>query len=169
MSSDWSYCPSCPLIGHHVHHVTKQCYKQIFHHSQEGVTDRHGQSYLQNAISDLKIFCMLQVFSSLVVNTLLLVTRLSCIFHHQGRHALCPHYLTTERVTLFPMAASSVADMTLTPGTAAYSGHQTRAPGRRLSPWMSADGTTSPGLQAAATTGHTSWEVATATARRQLH
>ena len=116
------------------------------------------------SLSHLKIFCILQVFSSLVV-TLLLIIRLSCIYHRQGCHALCPHYLTTEFITLIPRLASCVADLTLR--TAVSCGHQTRAPGRRLSPWMSRDLTMSPGLQAAATSAHTSWE--DTTARGQLH
>ena len=116
-----------------------------------------------NMLSHLKIFCILQVFSSLVVTLLLLITRLSCIYPHQGRHALCLHYLKTELFTLLPGAASSVADGTLR--TAASCGHQTRAPGRRLSHWMLGERNMSPGLQPAAS-AHTSWEVSTA--RTQL-
>ena len=111
--------------------------------------------------SPVSVAWQLQVFSSLVVTLLLLVIRLSCMFPHQERYALCPHYLTTERVTLGPRAASSVAD--ITPGTVASCGHMTWAPGRRLSPWMSTDRNISPGLQAAATPAHTSGEVTTAT------
>ena len=115
--------------------------------------------------SPVSVAWQLQVLSSLVVTLLLLVTRLSCMFPHQGRHSLCPHYLTTERVTLFPRAASSVED--ITSRTAASCGHKTRAPGRRFSHWMSTDRNMSPGLQAAATLAHTSWEETTA--RRLLH
>ena len=110
----------------------------------------------------LKIFCIiLQVFSSLVVMLfLLLLSRLSCMFHQQGRHALCLHYLMTDTITLFltlfPRAAFSVADITLR--KAAYSGHQARAPGRRLLHWMSSDGAMSPGHHSH-TPEHTSWEV----------
>ena len=101
-------------------------------------------------------------YITLVTLTLFVVTRLSCLCHQQERHAACPHYLTIERITLFPRMASSVAVVYLAPGTAAYSGHQTREPGRLLSPWMSGERPMSPGHQAVATPGHTLWEVTTA-------
>ena len=101
---------------------------------------------------------ILQVFSSLVENlTHPNLLQLSCIYHLQERHALCPQYRAildiTGGITLFPRTASSVADSGMI--VAASCGHQTRAPGRRLSPWMFRDMNTSPGHQAAAT-GHTS-------------
>ena len=114
-------------------------------------------------LSHLKVICILQVFSLLVVT--LMLTRLSCMFHHQGRHALCPHYLTTECNTLFPRAASSVVDLSLT--SAASCGHQSQAPGRTLLPWMTLESSMSPGHQAA-TPAHTSWEVSSVILRRQL-
>ena len=106
---------------------------------------------------------ILQVFSSLVENlTHPNLLQLSCICHLQERHALCPQYRAildiTGGITLFPRTASSVADSGMI--VAASCGHQIRAPGRRLSPWMFRDMNTSPGHQAAAT-GHTSWEVTT--------
>ena len=100
--------------------VTKQILSYII---PNFINFKDNKSYL--------ISYVLQLFSSLVVTLtiMLLVTRLSCMFPHQGRHAPCPHYLMKERATLFPRAASCVAEMAV---RAAYSGHQTRAPGRRL-------------------------------------
>ena len=107
---------------------------------------------------------ILQVFSSLVVNLTYptLILQLSCIFHLQERHALCPQYRAilniADGVTLLPRAASSVVEG----GTreTASCGHQTRAPGRNTSTvWMLREMNTAPGHQAAVPTGHTSWEV----------
>ena len=57
-------------------------------------------------------------YITLVTLTLFVVTRLSCLCHQQERHAPFPYYLTTERITLFPRMASSVAVVYLAPGTA---------------------------------------------------
>ena len=133
--------------------------------SQKSVTNRHGQSNRTNNVASKDILCIsLQEFSSLVVT--LIVTRLSCMCHQQVHHAPCPHYLAKEDITLLPRAASSVAEGAEAVVTAS-SGHQTRAPGRLPSAWMLGDMNMSPGLQAAATLAHTSWEVISV--RRHLH